>query len=66
MRLTVNGETRTVPDGVTLAQLLGDRPNMGRGTAIAVDDEVVPRTYWAHFALADGQVVEVLTAVQGG
>jgi sulfur carrier protein len=36
------------------------------GVAVAVNDEVVPRRAWSATALADGDRVEVLTAVQGG
>ena len=38
----------------------------GRGVAVAVDGEVVPRGEWATTELRDGQQVEVLHAVQGG
>lgn len=36
------------------------------GVAVAVDDAVVPRSRWAATALADGQRLEIVTAVQGG
>ena len=64
MKLTVNGEPRELDDGTTLAGLLEDQP--ARGVAAAVDGEVVPRAEWAQLHLADGQAVEILTAVQGG
>jgi sulfur carrier protein len=38
----------------------------GRGVAVALDGEVVPRSAWGTTALRSGAVVEVLTAVQGG
>ena len=38
----------------------------GRGVAVAVDGEVVPRGEWATTEVRDGQQVEVLHAVQGG
>ena len=38
----------------------------GRGVAVAVDGEVVPRGEWDEFELREGQRVEVLQAVQGG
>jgi sulfur carrier protein len=37
-----------------------------RGVAAAVNGEVVPRRAWPDTPLADGAVVEVVTAVQGG
>ena len=66
--LTVNGRPAVVPRGSTIADLLeqqrGDR--RPHGVAVAVDDEVVAREHWATHPLRDGDVVEVVTAVQGG
>jgi sulfur carrier protein len=66
MKLTINGEARELDDATTLAELLEAQAADTRGIAAAVDGEVVPRAEWAAFRLADGQAVEVLTAVQGG
>ena len=66
MTLTVNGTPRQLADGTTLAELLDAEVGAARGTAAAVDGEVVPRGSWTSFVLADGQAVELLTAVQGG
>ena len=38
----------------------------GRGVAIAVDAEVVPRGSWDALELHDGARVEILRAIQGG
>jgi sulfur carrier protein len=38
----------------------------GRGVAVAVDGEVIPRGRWSDTGLHEGQEVEVLHAVQGG
>ncbi len=38
----------------------------GRGVAVAVDGEVVPRAGWGSFVLEQDARVEVLTAMQGG
>ena len=65
MNLTVNGKARDI-DATTLAQLLEAELASTQGVAAAVDGEVVPRAEWATFTLADGQAVELLTAVQGG
>ncbi len=69
MRVTVNGEPRELPDGATVAALLqqlGQRSEGGRGIAVAVGGEVVPRGRWEATALLDGAAVEVVAAVQGG
>lgn len=63
MQLTVNGEDRSLPEGTTVADLLGDRT---RGVAVAVNREVVPRSAWATAGLHDGDAVEILEARQGG
>ena len=64
----VNGEPREIAAGTTVAALLEllDAPADGRGLAVAVDAEVVPRGEWQSFRVPDGARVEVLTAVQGG
>ena len=66
MTLTVNGDPRDVPAGSTLADLVTELVPSARGVAAAVDGEVVPRRAWPDTPLADGSVVEVVTAVQGG
>lgn len=62
MRLKINGEPTDVPDQTGIADLLSDRP----GSAVAVNGEVVPRAEQATTHLSDGDVVEIVTAVQGG
>jgi sulfur carrier protein len=37
-----------------------------RGVAIALDEEVVPRSHWATCQLREGQRIEVVRASQGG
>ena len=66
--VTVNGEPRELPDRATIPAILEllSRPVDGRGVAVAVDGEVVPRASWDHTELADGSSVEVVAAVQGG
>lgn len=66
MRLTVNGAARDVADSLTVTQLVGQVAADPRGVAVAVDGEVVPKSGWDATELAAGQLVEILTAVQGG
>jgi sulfur carrier protein len=66
MRVTVNGEVTEVRDGATLADLVAVRLRSDKGVAAAVDGEVAPKTSWPAVVLADGQAIELLTAVQGG
>jgi sulfur carrier protein len=66
--VTLNGERRELPDGATLELAVEEAGagDAGRGVAVAVDGEVVPRSEWSGVRLREGQQVEVLHAVQGG
>jgi sulfur carrier protein len=68
LRVTVNGEARELPGGTTVATVVASLPGAseGRGVAVALDGEVVPRGAWGETELADGACVEVVAAVQGG
>jgi sulfur carrier protein len=66
--VSLNGETRALGDSATVEDAVraAGAPEGGRGVAVAVDGEVVPRAQWATTELHEGQRVEVLQAVQGG
>jgi sulfur carrier protein len=68
MIVTVNGEPHELAVGITVAALVGElgAPGDGRGVAVAVGGEVVPRSAWVSTPLSEGAHVEVLIAVQGG
>ena len=68
MIVSLNGERRDLPAGATVEAAVdaSGAPESRRGVAVAVDGEVVPRGAWASTELEDGQLVEVLQAVQGG
>jgi sulfur carrier protein len=64
----INGERCELDAGATVdaAVRAAGAPEGGRGVAVAVDGEVVPRGAWAQTHVHDGQEIEVLQAVQGG
>lgn len=64
--VTVNGAPGDWPPGVRLDRIVAEVSAARAGIAVAVGDAVVPRTQWPAWELADGDVVEILTAVQGG
>ncbi|MEU7423982.1 MULTISPECIES: sulfur carrier protein ThiS [unclassified Streptomyces] len=64
--ISVNGERRDIAPGTALDSLVETFTAAPSGVAAAVNETVVPRTRWAATALAEGDRVEVLTAVQGG
>ena len=68
LNVTVNGDRRELPAGATVASVVASLLNApeGRGVAVAVEGEVVPRAEWSSTALSEGARVEVVVAVQGG
>ncbi|HEY3019358.1 MAG TPA: sulfur carrier protein ThiS [Solirubrobacteraceae bacterium] len=68
MTASVNGEPREVAAGTTVTALVVELglPAGGRGVAVAIDGEVVPRAEWGTREVDEGARVEVLTAMQGG
>ncbi len=69
MRVKLNGESRELTDGATVADLVersGLEAQRRRGIAVAVDSEVIPRSEWESTELSEGQAVELVTAIQGG
>ncbi len=66
MKVTINGEPRSWPPGKSLAAAVAALTSASSGVAVAVNGEVVRRAVWESTQLADGDQVEVLTAVQGG
>jgi sulfur carrier protein len=67
-QIVLNGEAQELPEGATVesAVMATGAPANGRGVAVAVDGEVVPRGEWSTTTVSEGQQVEVLHAVQGG
>jgi sulfur carrier protein len=68
VQAVINGERRELDSDVTVGSLvhsLHDAPE-GRGLAVAVNGEVVPRTAWERTVLPEGARVEIVAAVQGG
>jgi sulfur carrier protein len=68
MKVVLNGNPAELAEGATVQAAVDalDLPASGRGVAVAVDAEVVPRTEWETHELQEGARVEVLRAIQGG
>jgi sulfur carrier protein len=68
VKVLLNGAETELDDGATVQAALDALalPAAGRGVAVAVDAEVVPRGAWNATELHDGARVEILRAIQGG
>ncbi len=66
MTVVVNGEPHVAASPMSLADAVALLTAAPTGVAAAVNGEVVRRAEWTSTQLADGDEIEVLTAVQGG
>lgn len=67
MKIIVNGEWKEIDDESRVSDLISQLEIADhRGVAIAVDEEVVPKSAWSTTRLAEGKRIEVVRAVQGG
>lgn len=66
MRLTVNAESRELPDGATVAALLASLALPSTRVAVEVNRQLVRRLQHGEHVLHDGDVIEVVTLVGGG
>lgn len=66
MQLTVNGEAKNYPDGLTVRGLV-EALALGEGpVAVERNREVVPRALHAETVLRDQDVIEIVHLVGGG
>ncbi len=66
MELTVNGETRTLADGSSVADLVEDLGLTGQRLAVEVNEAIVPRSAHPGHELRPGDRVEIVHAIGGG
>lgn len=66
LHVVVNGESREIPTGTTVAGLIQQLGLADRRVAVERNREVVPRAQHADTALADGDHLELVTFVGGG
>jgi sulfur carrier protein len=66
MQLTVNGDTRQFPEGLTVRGLVEALGLTEGPVAVERNREVVPRAQHAETVLSDRDVVEIVHLVGGG
>ena len=66
MQITVNGQSREVPQGATVAELLTELQLAKRPVAIEGNRLLIPREQHRQHALKEGDVVEIVALVGGG
>ena len=66
MQVTVNDETRELPDGATIAELIERLGLSGQACAVEVNKNLVPKRRHADTVLAENDRLEIVTLVGGG
>lgn len=66
MKLTINGDLRDFPDGLTLAALVAQLGMKADRVAVELNLEIVSRHKWEATQLKDGDRLEVVHFVGGG
>ncbi len=66
MEIRVNGEPRSVPDRITVADLIRELAVAPERVAVEVNEQLVRRVTFADTPLRPGDRVEIVTLVGGG
>jgi thiamine biosynthesis protein ThiS len=66
MTITVNGEKHDVPDGLTVAALLGHLKMAGDRVAIERNLDILPRAAWDATVVQPNDSYEIVHFVGGG
>lgn len=66
LKILLNGESRELPEGSTIATLVASLDLRPEQVAVERNRELVPRAEHATTALAEGDELEVVTLVGGG
>ncbi len=67
LKIFINREVKNIDVQTSLFQLLNEfNIYAEKGIAVAVNNEVIPRTDWQEFFVKENDRVTVITATQGG
>jgi thiamine biosynthesis protein ThiS len=66
IQVAVNGETRAVPAGLTVAGLLEFLEIDGERVAVELDRKIVRQPQWGQTGIDDGAQLEIVQFVGGG
>ena len=66
MKITLNGESRDLPEAATVTQMLAALGYGERRVAVELNRAVVPKSRHATQVLAEGDRIEIIQAIGGG
>jgi sulfur carrier protein len=66
MQIVVNDDALLLEGSVTLTELLKQLSRRQPGTALAVNQQIIPRDRWAEYILQEGDELVIFQAIAGG
>ena len=66
MKIILNGETETVPDQLTLIELIRSRDLSSKRYAVEINEQLIPRSQHEGHKLQEGDNIEIVQAIGGG
>ncbi len=66
MNITLNGDARAIPDGLSVEGLLAHLGIQSRKVAVERNLEIVPKSAFAATRIADGDRMEIVHFIGGG
>jgi sulfur carrier protein len=66
MDIILNGASHTLPDGISLSELIERLDLSGKRIALEVNEAIIPRSRFSEHRLRAGDRVEIVHAIGGG
>ncbi len=66
IQITVNNKNHQFSDKISIEKLLNEIKIDANGIAIAVNQEIIPKSDWQNILLKNNDDVLIITATQGG
>jgi sulfur carrier protein len=66
MRILFNDEPMKCEDGLTVAVLLDKLRQLKPGTALALNQQILPREQWEHQQVSEGDQILLFQVIAGG
>lgn len=66
MQIVVNDDALTLESSMTLTDVLEQLSRHLPGTALAVNQQIIPRDRWADYILQEGDELVIFQAIAGG
>ncbi|WP_207420773.1 sulfur carrier protein ThiS [Desertivirga brevis] len=67
MEIIINQQPQSIPDNYSVKELLAFlMPEADKGIAVAINQQIIPRSAWANHKLHSNDKVMLIRATQGG